>query len=329
MGHGYYSHEAHEALLRDRKDVPAEALFKQTRCHPLMNPKGVRARESRDSADHPHSLPIVFALDVTGSMGTIPKQLAKEELPNFMKLLTDSGVQDPQLLFMAVGDATCDNAPLQVGQFESTAELMDQWLTWSFLEGGGGGQNTESYELALYFLNEHVDTDAWNKRKKRGYVIMTGDELPYPAVSRHEAEAVIGDAVDQDISTEAVVAAVAEKYEPFFLIPDLARRERCERRWRDLLGDHVICLESPHDTCWAAAGIIALTEDALPDLPAFADRLLSLGLDRARIGALVRALAPYAASLGKAGALAPELEPGAPPPDGSGKKPSFWKRLLG
>jgi len=325
MGHGSYSHAAHEALLKDRGDVPTQQVFKQRGCHALMNPKGVKARESRDSADHPHALPIIFALDVTGSMGQIPEALARRELPNFMKLLTETGVADPQLLFMAVGDATCDDAALQVGQFESTAELMDQWLTWSFLEGGGGGQNKESYELALYFISEHTDTDAWLKRKKRGYVIMTGDELPYPAVSRHQVEALLGDAVDEDIPIEAVVASLQERFEPFFLIPDLARRERCERRWRDLLGDHVICLEQAADTCWAAAGLIALTEHTLPDLPAFADRLLELGLERGRVGGLVRALAPYAASIGRAGAADPAHETGAGP---SGA-PSFWKRLLG
>jgi hypothetical protein len=325
MGHGDYSHAAHEALLKGRADVPREQVFKQNRCHALMNPKGVRARESRDSADHPLSLPIVFALDVTGSMGQIPEALARHELPHFMKLLVDTGVRDPQLLFMAVGDATCDKAALQVGQFESTAELMDQWLTWSFLEGGGGGQNTESYELALYFLAEHTDTDAWVKRKKRGYLLMTGDELPYPAVSKHQVEALIGDALDADIPTEAVVAALQEKFEPFFLIPDLGRRERCERRWRDLLGDHVICLEQAGDTCWASAGLVALTEGAVTDLPAFAERLLELGLERPRVGALVRALAPYAASIGRAGAADPALEAAAAPSN----QPSFWKRLLG
>ena len=72
-------------------------------------------------------------------MGAIPQLLAKQELPNLMKLLTACGVTDPQLMFMAIGDATSDRAALQVGQFESTAELMDQWLTWSYLEGGGGG----------------------------------------------------------------------------------------------------------------------------------------------------------------------------------------------
>lgn len=325
MGHGNYSHAAHEALLKGRANVPREQVFKQNRCHALMNPKGVKARESRDSADHPNALPIVFALDVTGSMGKIPEALARHELPHFMKLLTDTGVQDPQLLFMAVGDATCDSASLQVGQFESTAELMDQWLTWSFLEGGGGGQNTESYELALYFLAEHTDTDHWVKRKKRGYLLMTGDELPYPAVSKHQVEALIGDALDADIPTEAVVAALQEKFEPFFLIPDLARRERCERRWRDLLGDHVICLEQSADTCWASAGLVALTEGAVADLPAFAERLLELGLERPRVGALVRALAPYAASIGRAGAAHPAHEAAAKPSD----KPSFWKKLLG
>jgi predicted protein tyrosine phosphatase len=324
MGFGFYSHAAHEALLNDRKGAAKEQLFKQAGCHALMNPKGVRARESRDSADHPASLPIVFALDVTGSMDVIPELLARYELPNFMKVLGDAGVTDPQLLFMAVGDATSDNAPLQVGQFESTAELMDQWLTWSYLEGGGGGQNTESYELALYFLCEHTDTDSWVKRKKRGYVIMTGDELPYPSVSRHQVEAIIGDALDEDIPTEAVIATLQESFEPFFLIPDLARRAGCERRWRDLLGDHVICLETPDDTCWVAAGLIALTEHVVPDLSAFADRLLTHDIDRQRVGRIIRSLAPYAASIGRAGDVTPYASH-----DAASGQPSFWKRLFG
>ena len=125
MGYGNYSAEAHEAIIQGRASLPTQNVFKQTVCHPLMNPKGIKARESRDSAEHPHTTSIVFALDVTGSMGEIPAHLAKQELPHFMKLLLDCKVPDPQVLFMAVGDATSDLAPLQVGQFESTAELMD------------------------------------------------------------------------------------------------------------------------------------------------------------------------------------------------------------
>ncbi len=218
MGHGNYSHEAHEALLSGRSAVPAQALFKQRECHPLMNPKGVRARECRDSAEHPRSLGIVFALDVTGSMGAIPELLAARELPAFMKVLAACGVPDPQLMFMAVGDATSDRAPLQVGQFESTAELMDQWLTWSFLEGGGGDWGQESYELGLYFLAQHTALDCVEKRGRRGYVFMTGDERPYPLLSRHVVDAVIGDRLDEDVKVEEVVAELQKTFVPFFVI---------------------------------------------------------------------------------------------------------------
>ncbi len=298
MGYGNYSHEAHDAITKGRVDIPRQALFKQRECHPLMNPRGVHLRESRDSAEHPNSLAIAFALDVTGSMGDIPEILARRELPKFMKVLTDCKIADPQVLFMAVGDATCDRAPLQVGQFETTAELMDQWLTWSFLEGGGGGQDTESYELGLYFLAQHTDLDCWRKRNKRGYMIMTGDERPYPAVSRVQVDSIIGDRVDDDIPISAAIAAVQKSYNPFFLIPDLARRARCENVWRNVLGDHVVCMESPSDTCYVAAGIIALGEGVVTDLDDLARVLEHAGAGD-RLGAVIRSLTPYAAAIGR------------------------------
>lgn len=322
MGYGNYSTEAHEAITRGRANVPRQEVFAQRECHPLMNPRGVRMRESRDSEEHPRSLAIAFALDVTGSMGDIPDLLARRELPKFMRVLMECNVADPQVLFLAVGDAISDRAPLQVGQFETTAELMDQWLTWSFLEGGGGPHDTESYELALYFLAQHTDLDCWNKRQKRGYAFVTGDEKPYPAVSRIQVEAVIGDRVDEDIPTPAAVAVLQETFEPFFLIPDLARRARCERSWRDLLGDHVICMESPADTCFVAAGIVALGEGVIEDLDALARIVERAGASRDRVGAVVRALTPYAALLGKDGAAPHVTTAGGLPSDGS----SGWRK---
>jgi hypothetical protein len=298
MGYGDYSHAAHEAITAARATRAREEVFVQRDCHPLMNPKGVRVRESRDSPDHPSSLAIAFALDVTGSMGNIPDLLARKELPRFMKVLADCGVPDPQLLFMAVGDATCDRASLQVGQFESTAELMDQWLTWSYLEGGGGGGNRESYELALYFLAQHVDLDCVRKRKRKGYAFLTGDEHPYPAVSRHQVEALVGDVLDDDIPLVEVVAACTENFHPFFLIPDLERRRGCERTWRDVLGDHVIAMEAPEDTCFVAASIVALGERQVPDLDAMARRLETAGAPADRIAPIVRALTPFAEAVG-------------------------------
>src|SRR5262249_40952304 len=220
MGYGNYSLAAHAALTASRSHKGGSEVFTQRQCHPLMNPKGLKVRECRDSANQPGSLGIAFALDVTGSMGDIPRLLATKELPNFMKLLTACGVAHPQLMFMAIGDANSDHAPLQVGQFESTAELMDQWLTWSFLEGGGGGGNSESYDLAFYIAAQHTDMDNWVKRKKKGYLFLTGDENPYPVVSRHHIDALVGEKLDEDIPIEEVIAAAAETYNLFFLIPD-------------------------------------------------------------------------------------------------------------
>ena len=301
MGNGNYSTAAHEALLRGRADIPVQKIFQQNHCHPLMNPKGVRLRECRDSADHPQALGIAFALDVTGSMGEIPRLLATQQLPIFMKILMECQVRDPQLLFMAVGDAISDRAPLQVGQFESTAELMDQWLTWSYLEGGGGGTGQESYELGLYFLAMHTEMDCVVKRKKRGYLFLTGDEVPYPSLSKHVVEAVTGDRLDDDIPCEAIVAELQKTFTPFFVIPDLERAKTVERRWRDLFGDHVLCLEDPVDVCYVSAGAILLSEGLVASLAELAGRLDQAGMPADRKGAVIRALTPYAGVIFDAG----------------------------
>lgn len=325
MGYGNYSFAAHTALAASHASKSGSEVFSQTHCHALMNPKGLKVRECRDSQDHPDSLGILFALDVTGSMGHIPQLLAREELPNLMDVLNTCGVADPQVMFMAVGDATSDRASLQVGQFESTAELMDQWLTWSFLEGGGGGTGHESYELAFYVAAQHTDMDNWVKRKKRGYFFMTGDELPYPAVSRHQIEALIGEKLDEDIPIEEVIAAAAETYHLFFLVPDQSRATRIGSRWRQLLGDHLIVMDSPDVTCLVAASIVALTEKRISDLDALASVLKDKGFSREKIGSTLRAVQSYAALLKLPGASSFAPPSATPPPS----KSSWWKRLFG
>jgi hypothetical protein len=297
MGSGNYSHAAHEALLRGRVNLPIQQVFQQSKCHPLMDPKRVRLRESRDSAGHKQSLGIVFALDVTGSMGHIPKILATQHLPVFMKVLMDCGLRDPQLLFMAIGDATNDTAPLQVGQFESTAELMDQWLTRSYLEGGGGGSGEESYELGLYFLAMHTEMDCMVKRKKRGYLFVTGDEVPYSSLSKHVVEPILGDQLDEDIPCEDIIAEVQKSYIPFFIIPDRDRARRCERRWRDLLGDHVLVLEDSNDICYVAAGAILLSEGLVSDKEEMKKRLEQTGVSPDCMNAVIRSLTPFASTV--------------------------------
>jgi hypothetical protein len=309
MGYGNYSYTAHQEIVNGRSRKSRSEVFTQRSVHPLMNPFGVGMRESRDSAEHPNSLPIIFALDVTGSMGDIPDLLARKELPLFMKQLEEGGVADAQVMFMAFGDCTCDSGPLQVGQFESTAEDIDRWLTWSWLEGGGGGNEGESYDLAMYFAARHTDIDSMQKRGKRGYFFMTGDEPPFPKTSRSVVKSLLGDDINTDLSLAQVAEELSRLYHPFFLVPDQGRRARCEKPWRKVFGDHVVCMDGAEDTCYVASALVGLREGVFSDLDQLASRLEKSGLQRGRVGGIIRAITPYANTLGRDGSSGPRLEP--------------------
>ena len=302
MGYGAYSHDAHVAMTGARANAQPAEVFRQRTCHDLMAPYGVKLRESRDSESHPESLGVIFALDVSGSMGAIPYQLATETLPAFMKTMLDAGVTDPQVMFMAVGNAASDSAPLQVGQFESTERLMDQWLTWMYLEGAGGGGN-ESYELAMYFAARHTAMDCFQKRHHRGYLFITGDEPPNRAVSRAEVRRLIGDELEDDIPIGAIIEETQRTFEPFYLIPDKGRAREIERHWREVLGDRVIVMESPDDTSHVAAGLVSLVEGSVNSLEELVERFRTSGLDRGRAKTVARALTRFAASIGRLGRL--------------------------
>lgn len=306
MGYGTYSHDAHLAMTGARAHARPNEVFRQQTCHELMDPHGAKFRESRDSESHPLSLGVIFALDVSGSMGTIPYKLATETLPAFMKTMLEAGVTDPQVLFMAVGNAISDSAPLQVGQFESSERLMDQWLTWMYLEGAGGGGN-ESYELAMYFAARHTAMDCIKKRHRRGYLFITGDEPPNPMVSRAQVRRLIGDELEDDIPIDVIIEETQRTFEPFYLIPDRARAKQVERAWRDVLGDRVIAMESPDDTSHVAAGLVSLLEGSADSLEDLVEKFTASGLDQRRAKAVARALTSFAASIGRDGAPPPRL----------------------
>ena len=102
---------------------------------------------------------------------------------------------------------------------------------------------------------------------------------------------------DDDLPVERIVEELSVSFEPFFLIPDPGRGGRCERAWRELLGDHVIQLESPEDTIHASAALIGLAEGVLANVEEVAERLRESGLDRDRVARVAAAVTPYAATL--------------------------------
>lgn len=232
------------------------------RVHPSLNPEGVGFRESRDSDIHPRSRAVSILLDVTGSMQVVPKIIQKN-LPQLMGLLIrKSGLDSPQVLIGAIGDATCDRAPIQIGQFEAGIEIEDD-LTNLYLEGGGGGSITESYELAMYFMAHHVQMDCLEKRSEKGFLFIIGDEIPYPRIKPNEVKKFIGDDLQGNISIESVVEELQKKFEVYFIIPKMTNnydKSEITDRWKGLLGQNVLKLEDPAGVSELIATTVALHE---------------------------------------------------------------------
>ncbi len=310
MGGGRYSYEEHEAATRARAGLAKEQVFAQGSCHPDMNPRGVAMRESRDSEAHPASRGIVFAFDVSGSMGEIPLELAQKTLPAFMKSVL-TVLPDPQVMFMAVGNVYESTSPLQVGQFESEDALIDRWLRAIHLEGGGEWRG-ESYDMAMYFAAHHTYLDCFAKRRQKGYFFMTGDEVYYLVMQAAKATAVLGIEAVNDAPIVVIVDELARSYHPFFLIPDPARAKHdgVEHNWRRLLGDAVIVLATPEDTALAAAMLIGIREGQLPDAAAISAKLTGeLNVPPATAARVVRAVEPYALAVARGGGDPPTDRP--------------------
>ncbi len=218
-----------------------EEVFSQRNLDAQMNPKGVAFREARDSEEHPESFPIIIALDETGSMGHIPELIVKKIMPDIMESIINAGVRDPQVMFMGIGDC-CFNeqAPLQVGQFESSDELMEKWLTKVFLEGRGGGNRTESYPLAWYFAARHIVTDAWEKRQQKGVLITIGDESYQQCLLQEQIKKYIGDNVQEDIVASALLEEVQEKWIVFHIHCNGGCYRASETKWEGLLGPNLV-----------------------------------------------------------------------------------------
>jgi hypothetical protein len=235
--------------------------------HPLMDPAKIKNgfRESRDSDKNPNSNSVAVLFDVTGSMHTVPRIL-QESLCTLFRLLVDRKyLTDPAILVGGIGDATCDVAPLQVGQFESGNEIEDD-LSRLYLEGGGGGQKMESYELGLYFLARKTAIDCFEKRKRKGFAFIIGDELPYARVKRKEVELLFGDHLPEDISIEAMIAEVRQKYELYFILPNLTsyyNDPEIMKRWTSLLGQNVLRLPEPAGISELIASTIALAQGSI------------------------------------------------------------------
>ena len=231
MGGGYYDGDVGE---RSRADESREHFahtismlekpVEERTVHASLNPHG-KVRECCDSTEHPNTTPIAVLMDLTRSRGNDAKVIFGK-LPMMVgQIKLNEYVPDPEICFVGIGDATCDQAPLQVGQFESDNRLDDH-LGNMWLELGGGGTGQESYQLGAYYLARRTKLDCLNRGAK-GVCFIFADEGFYPTVDKREVKKIIGDTMLVDYMPSAQIFTELQKtYNTYLIFPRTTWEDR-------------------------------------------------------------------------------------------------------
>lgn len=246
MGGGSYnyinasSRSANDYSLRSREEI-----FRQSHLSPEMDIRKKKIRESRDSEEHPESFPIIIALDETGSMGMVPEELIKNAFPDIIKLIMDAGIENPQVCFCGFGDChnNYEEAPVQIGEFESSDELMEKWLKLIYLEGMGGGNNGEDPQLIWYVAANHMKTDSFEKRNKKGVLITISDEPVHGFTYRSAIVHYIGDTPECNLKTSDILKDVQKMWDVYHIHIEHGSYRLESTNWVKLLDTNVIPTE--------------------------------------------------------------------------------------
>lgn len=221
----------------------AQEMYTSRRLAPELNPHNVM-RECCDTEEHPKTLPVILALDVTGSMGDASVKVAKKLNEIMTELYADSNIKDIEFCIMGIGDLAYDSAPIQISQFESDIRIAEQ-LDKIYFEAGGGGNKYESYTAAWYMGVNHAKLDCW-KRGQKGIIITLGDEGPNPYLPKRGLSVATGDKLQGDVETKELYNDTIQKYDIYHIAvndPSSSynyhqRYHNIDKQWEELLGDH-------------------------------------------------------------------------------------------
>lgn len=268
MGSGSWDPGAYRTTSSSYVGKATASVFASRSMKKELDPLGVAIRESRDSKDNPASSAVAVFVDVTGSMGVLADKLAREGLGTlFGEILSRKPVTDPHMMFGAIGDVHYDRAPLQVSQFEADNRIVEQ-LTGLFLEGGGGGNRSESYHLPWYFAAMHTSIDCFEKRGKKGYLFTMGDEEVPDTLTREQIKAVFGDDVSQGYSAKELLAMAEKTYHVFHLMVEQGQHmaggygDAVVSSWTALMGQRAMRLSDYTKMSEVIVSTIQVTEGA-------------------------------------------------------------------
>lgn len=227
----------------------AQDMYTERSLSKSMDPLSFDVRECHDSEEHPSTVPVILALDVTGSMGGTAIKVAKE-LNKIVGGISQKD-KDAEFCVMAIGDTYCDRAPVQMSQFESDVRIAEAFDKIYF-EGGGGSNAWESYTAAWYMAAYRTDLDVW-KRGGKGILITLGDEPINPYLDTSELIDFVGrknmsSVFAKGIGTKELYDVVKQKYDVYHIFVDHhgdgydGVKEKAIKSFREVLPDqHVVC----------------------------------------------------------------------------------------
>ena len=288
MGGDYYGGRDVVSSTSAYSDASAQAVGKTSSMHSSLNP--LRWKDENLQCDCQD--PIVFALDVTGSMGDWTK-IIYDKMPMFYgQIMMQKYLGDPALSFCAVGDVTCDDSPLQVSEF-GQGKAIDQLISKMYLEGGGGGNQHESYDLAAHFYATRVDLI----NCEFPFFFITGDEGFWEREQGKDIEKVFGQGIkEQSIDSKEIWTKLMKVYNVFHIkkpFSDTRQNVTIKKQWVEALGqERVLDIVTPKACIDVMLGAIALTSGTR-DLNGYIEDMKTRGQDAGRIVEVTAALKPY------------------------------------
>lgn len=200
--------------------------FEARSIDPSLDPRRFKVRECCNSDEHPNTIPVILALDVTGSMGEACSETAAALGTIILDLYKHH--KDIEICVMGIGDLAYDDAPIQMSQFESDIRIAES-LDKVYMEYGGGGNAYESYTAAWYMGLKRTRLDCYDKQQRKGVIITMGDEPLNPYLPAYKLNDAIDATEQADIETRQLYQEASQKFDIFHIAVDSPRD--CYHRW--------------------------------------------------------------------------------------------------
>lgn len=232
-------------------------IFKQYDLHKDLNPYNV-IRECRDSDEHPNTIPVIIGIDVTGSMGPAAREVASKLNPIITDIMEKQ--TDVEVMIMGIGDLYYDQAPIQASQFESDVRIARQ-LDQIYFEGGGGGNDAESYTAAWYFGLHNTDLDCV-KRGKRGVIITIGDEPLNEDLPVKVLNGVLGSHEQVNVDSKDLFIEASKKFDIYHIHVNhdngsTSREKSAKTRFGDVIGSQHVMVSNIDGLAKLISSIVA------------------------------------------------------------------------